>query len=116
MAQTAIIDLSHLRLFTLGDLDTEKMMLHEILTEISSEVVKMRELTTEKKWYELSRVAHKLKTTLPFIGNQELIELNQKIEHASRNETGLEEVPGEVLKFEKILPDVIKALEEAISE
>lgn len=106
-----LINLAHLRLFTMGDSDTEKMMLAEILAELKVESKKVPELVKAQMWPELARVTHKLKTTLPFIGNQELIDLNMKVEHASRSNSHLSEIPQWADQFFGLLPEVIKELE-----
>jgi HPt (histidine-containing phosphotransfer) domain-containing protein len=111
MQTTTMLNLTHLRLFTMGDVDTEKMMLAEIILELKSESNQILDLVKVQDWYSLSRVAHKLKTTLPFIGNQELIDLNQQVEHASRLGQHLEQIPAWANQFLAVLPEVIQELE-----
>jgi HPt (histidine-containing phosphotransfer) domain-containing protein len=114
MQTTSMIDLSHLRLFTMGDAETEKMMLGEIVNELMVESAQIRTLVRDANWQALARVTHKLKTTLPFIGNKELIDLNLKVEHASRNNQDHVAIPAWTDQFLALLPEVIAELESMI--
>jgi HPt (histidine-containing phosphotransfer) domain-containing protein len=105
------INLNHLRLFTMGDKDTERMMLEEIAVELKCESAKITQLVAQQDWHNLSRVAHKLKTTLPFIGNQFLIDLNKNIEENSKSGTNLDKIPSLTQEFTKTLPIVIAEIE-----
>jgi HPt (histidine-containing phosphotransfer) domain-containing protein len=111
MQTTSMINLAHLRLFTMGDVETEKMMLEEIVSELKAESTKLPALVAAQDWQMLARVTHKLKTTLPFIGNQELIDLNQQVEDASRSGQNLEQIPGLSKQFLGLLPEVVQELE-----
>jgi HPt (histidine-containing phosphotransfer) domain-containing protein len=114
MQTTTMIDLTHLRLFTMGDQSTEKMMLNEIAIELKAESSKISQLVAAQDWSQLARVAHKLKTTLPFIGHTELIALNAKVENACRNSVDIDLVPTWCSTFNSILPEVIQELEATI--
>ncbi len=115
--QTApLLDLTHLRLFTQGDEDIEKTMLIEIIRELKTETTKIPGVIAAQDWYGLSRATHKLKTTLPFIGNTKLIELNTLIEQASRTLTNLEHIPAWSEEFLSHLPQVVAELENLLQD
>jgi HPt (histidine-containing phosphotransfer) domain-containing protein len=114
MQTATLLDLTHLRLFTLGDADTEKMMLNEIAIELKSETGKLKDMIAQQDWLSLSRATHKLKTTLPFLGNQQLIKLNKEIEHASRVGSGMDKIPAWADEFFALLPRVIDQVDELI--
>ena len=111
MTESTLINLDHLRLFTMGDSETEKMMLAEIVSELKAESAKIPSLVQQQEWHSLSRVTHKLKTTLPFIGNTHLIGLNSQMETSSRNSRDLEQIPSWAKQFTDLLPEVISTLE-----
>lgn len=74
------IDLSYLDLMADGDVDMKQMMLDMLLEELPMEIDKMGELLAAKDWNELREVAHKMKSTLSFVGNNDMTEANKTIE------------------------------------
>lgn len=91
--QTNLTDLTYLRTMTDGDADMLQMMLGMLIAEIPEEMEKMNTFATTEQWHDLFQVSHKMKTTLAFIGNTEMTELNKSIEHCTRKNSDLETVP-----------------------
>lgn len=85
-------DLTYLHTMTDGDADTLQLMLGMIIEEIPEETKKMNDFADSEQWHDLFQVSHKMKTTLAFIGNAEMTELNRNIEHCTRHEKDLESV------------------------
>jgi len=85
------IDLSYLELMSDGDADMKGILLDMLLTEPSGEFKKMQELAAAQSWDELKQVSHKMKSTLPYIGFEELSETNKKIDKTlwDRQNSGL---------------------------
>jgi HPt (histidine-containing phosphotransfer) domain-containing protein len=71
------IDLRYLEKMSAGDIETKKLLLEMLIEELQSAVLEMRVLYRQKKWPELLNVSHKMKSTLAFTGNKELIEANR---------------------------------------
>jgi len=74
------IDLSYLELMSDGDADMKGILLDMLLAEPAGEFEKMQKLAAEQKWDELKQVSHKMKSTLPYIGFEELTETNKRID------------------------------------
>jgi len=74
------IDLSYLELMSDGDADMKGILLDMLLTEPVGEFDKMQKMAAEQNWNELKQVSHKMKSTLPYIGFEELTETNKKID------------------------------------
>lgn len=74
------INLEYLELMSDGDVDMKGILLDMLLTEPGGEFEKMQKLAAEKNWDELKQVSHKMKSTLPYVGFEELTETNKKID------------------------------------
>ncbi len=87
------IDLSYLELMSDGDADMKGILLDMLLTEPSGEFDKMQKLAAEQNWDELKQVSHKMKSTLPYVGFEELTETNKKIDKTlwERQNSGISE-------------------------
>ena len=96
----------------------EQTMLEMLLVEIPEEFDKMKVLHTEQAWLELSKVAHKMKSTIAFIGNEDLKNANMKIEQLTKIETKPPtsdeiQVIGSMMKeFEELLPYITGELKQ----
>lgn len=111
------IDLSYLDLMADGDVDMKQMMLDMLLEELPMEIDKMGELLTTKNWNELREVAHKMKSTLSFVGNTDMTEANKTIEDIAKKdgESGLtaaeeEKLPELVAILQSTYPNVVSEL------
>lgn len=91
--ETNLTDLTYLRSMTAGDAEMLQVMLDMLIAEIPEETNKMNTFAATQQWHDLFQVSHKMKTTLAFIGNAEMTELNKIIEHCTRNDSDLETVP-----------------------
>ncbi len=74
------INLSYLELMSDGDAQMKNILLDMLLTEPVGEFEKMQSLSAQKNWEELKQVSHKMKSTLPYIGFEELTETNKRID------------------------------------
>lgn len=87
------IDLSYLELMSDGDAEMKKLMLELLFEEPLEEIKKMQRLQLEGNWEELSSVSHKMKSTLAFVGNDTLTEVNKKIEQSAKEVIDLDKLP-----------------------
>ena len=104
------IQLDYLETMTDGDAEMLQTMLEMLITEIPDEIGKMQDCVAAKDWQELFQVSHKMKTTLSFVGNQDMINTNKTLEHCSRYEISIEEIPAMVQKLADLTPKVIEEL------
>jgi HPt (histidine-containing phosphotransfer) domain-containing protein len=87
------INLDYLEQMSDGDAEMMQTMIEMLLVEIPEEIAKMQNCTSTNDWDELFQISHKMKTTLAFIGNEEMISINRTIEHCSRHKVDLQELP-----------------------
>jgi HPt (histidine-containing phosphotransfer) domain-containing protein len=86
------LNLDYLNMMTGNDAEMMQTMLGMLAEEIPTEFEKMDSAIKNREWNDLFNISHKMKTTLAFIGNEEMIELNKDIELAARHENGLERI------------------------
>lgn len=79
------INLDYLNLMTDGDDDMKKVMIDMLFEELPEEIEKMDALQQSGNYEELKAVSHKMKSTLSFIGNDEMTEANKKIETITKD-------------------------------
>jgi len=103
-------NLEYLKLMTGGDTEMEKTMLEMLMIELPDEFEKMKALHSAGDWDQLTKVSHKMKSTLAFIGNDIMTNANARIEKLTKAKEGLELVPELMATFENSLPDVMQEL------
>jgi HPt (histidine-containing phosphotransfer) domain-containing protein len=106
------IQLDYLETMTEGDADMMQTMLEMLITEIPEEIEKMQVCVASKDWKELFELSHKMKTTLSFVGNTDMINTNKTLEHCSRFEESIAEIPAMVQKLADLTPHVIEELQQ----
>jgi HPt (histidine-containing phosphotransfer) domain-containing protein len=106
------IQLDYLETMTDGDADMMQTMLEMLITEIPEEIEKMKVCVAAKDWQELFQVSHKMKTTFSFVGNEAIINTNKTLEHCSRHEESLDEIPGLVEQIEELAIKIVEELQQ----
>ena len=102
----------YLDLMTEGDAATKKVILEMLLTELPSELAKMRALNDKEEWQTLWEVSHKMKSTLPFVGNEEMIDTNKQVEKLAKGRVQLNDIPIKLNKLEELCQKAIEELKE----
>ena len=105
------INLDYLRLMADNDDEMIQTMLGMLLEELPEEIGLIRELCQTEDWGELTRVSHKMKSTLAFVGNDAMTNANKELERTTKYNTDLHLVPSLVATLNAHLPKVIQALE-----
>ena len=110
-------NLEYLKLMSDGDQEMEKVMLEMLLDELPSEFEKMKTLHAAQEWKELSKVSHKMKSTLAFIGNADMTGANLKIEQLTKQESlpsadEVQVIGAMMEQFGEVLPEVMGELRE----
>lgn len=111
---TSLINLDYLRLMADNDEEMIQTMLAMLLEELPTEMEKIRQLAAVDNWNELTRVSHKMKSTLAFVGNSAMIDANKELERVTKYKTSLNLVPSLVATLDKCLPSVIGALQQEV--
>jgi len=113
---TTHTNLEYLRLMADGDQDMEQTMLEMLITELPDEFEKMKTHLAAGEWEDLGKVSHKMKSTLAFIGNDEMTNANKEIEQSAKHLDNLEKVPALMETFGSALPAVMDELRQTLSE
>lgn len=87
------INLDYIDLMTDGDVEMKSTMLEMLLEEIPEELGIMKECLANEQWEPLFQAAHKMKSTLAFIGNNAMTNANKQIEANARQEQNLDSIP-----------------------
>lgn len=111
-----LIDLSYLDLMADGDELLKKLMLEMLLDEFPAEIQKMQELYKLESWRELRGVSHRMKTTLSFIGNELLSDVNCQVEYVVKHQIDLENLSSLFEQINLLAPDILLQLEAAYEE
>lgn len=107
------INFEYLETMTGRDADMMNQMIKMLIDEIPTEIVKMQESVASKDWEEVFQISHKLKTTLAFIGNTDITSLNKTIEHCSRNQVEMKEIPPMVEQLSELSEPIMNELKTA---
>lgn len=87
------INLDYIDLMTDGDNDMKATMLEMLLEEMPSEIEKMKAHLVALEWEDLFKAAHKMKSTLSFIGNDSMTQANTSIEHNAKHLENIDQIP-----------------------
>lgn len=109
-----LINLDYLRLMADNDEEMVQTMLTMLLEELPEEMAKIQELAAIKDWDELTKVSHKMKSTLSFVGNDDMTAANKELERITKYKTGIEHVDSYVAKLVELFPTVMDALQKEV--
>jgi HPt (histidine-containing phosphotransfer) domain-containing protein len=109
------INLDYLRLMADNDEEMIQTMLAMLLEELPDEMGKIQELADVENWDELTRVSHKMKSTLSFVGNDAMTAANKDLERITKYKTELQLVPTLVEVLNEQLPQVMQALQKEVA-
>ncbi len=112
---TTCINLDYLRLMADNDEEMIQTMLAMLLEELPDEMGKIRVLAAEKNWDELTRISHKMKSTLAFVGNDAMTAANKDLERITKYKTDLHLASSLVEALDQHLPAVMEALEKEVT-
>lgn len=110
------INLDYLRLMADNDEEMIQTMLAMLLEELPEEMGKIRDLCQAQDWAELTRVSHKMKSTLAFVGNEEMTNANKELERITKYKTEVQFAQSLVAVLDAHLPQVMNALKKEAGE
>jgi len=108
---TTTLDLSYLELMADGDDFMKKTMIDMLIEEMPPELEKLRNSFLEQDGHEMHQVAHKMKSTLAFIGNAAMTEANATCESIGIEGTNLQRAGSHIEVLEEQAKLVIPLLE-----
>ncbi len=108
------INLEYLEILSEGDDEMTKTIIDMLVTEIPTECEKMKDCIQNKEWDELFVIAHKMKSTLSYVGNDSMISANAQIEHSTRHKQNFDIIPDKLETMLSLAPKVVEELKSAI--
>jgi HPt (histidine-containing phosphotransfer) domain-containing protein len=93
-----------------GDDEMKGEMLSMLIIEIPDEMAKMQAATKAADWEEVFQISHKFKTTLSFIGNEDMMTTNKTVEYCSRHRVDVTEIAQMVAQLAEKTPLVLNEL------
>jgi len=107
----SIIDLKSLKQLAGNDETTLQTYINLLLKNTPAELKKLEEDTQNEDWDELSKIAHKLKSTVGHMGIKKIQETIRTVENNSARKLLLEEIPQQVEEVVKYCKLGLKELE-----
>ncbi|MEM1318712.1 MAG: Hpt domain-containing protein [Bacteroidota bacterium] len=105
------INLDYMDMMSDGDESMKKVMLEMLLEELPVEIDKMNQLLGASNWEELGSVSHKMKSTLAFVGNNEMTEANKQVELIAKAQDDLGTLPSLVATLVELTPKALTELQ-----
>ncbi len=107
------INLDYLRLMAGDDEAMIQTILPMLMEELPEELGQLKALYAAEDWQELSRISHKMKSTLSFIGNKAMQDANHEIERLAKSRADFQKI-GELLALmDEHFPPVMRDMEKA---
>jgi len=109
------INLEYLEMMSDGDESMKKVMLEMLISELPEEIQKMSSHSNDSNWDELSSVSHKMKSTLAFVGNDQMTNANRDIEMITKTKGDTSKIPDLMETLESVTPKVLEELKTEIT-
>jgi len=105
-----LYDLTMIRSVSGGDPAFIKKMILLFMETVPQNVKELVEATTEKNWEQVSKMAHKLKSTVDSMGIKSIHADIRKVEAQAKAREGLEALPQMVMQVEAVISLCIRQL------
>ncbi len=87
--ETSIIDLEYLKILSKGDEVFERNMIRSFSLQMPEELDRLKSSIIEKNYEQIGSIAHNMKSTLSFMGLNQLTPLLQQIEQECKKQNGI---------------------------
>ena len=109
-ATNMLLDLSYLDMMADGDPFMKKTMLDMLVEELPTELEKLRQAFLAQDGDDLRQIAHKMKSTLAFIGHPAMTHANAALEDIGKEGSDLQRASAHLTVLELYGPQVVDAL------
>ena len=110
------INLDYLEKMAAGDPEARQEMLRMLIAELESSGPRLKMLRETQNQAELQWLCHHLKSTFPFVGNEQLANANRELEHHLRQGQILAGLAPLFLEIETLLPKALKELRQELEK
>jgi HPt (histidine-containing phosphotransfer) domain-containing protein len=111
---SSCVNLNYLRLMVGNDPATVRSILTSLVARLSIELDEVVALCEAEHWDELTLASHKLKSSLAFVGNEQMTAANDELERLAGSRSELHRAPGLVRDLAARLPSIVRAIEKEI--
>lgn len=101
------IDLSYMDLIIDGDKEMKIEMLQLLMIEPKEEIKKLWELLAMNDYDSIAKVCHKMKSTLAFVGNDTLTNINFEMNRIADSKINKEELKDLITLFETLFSKLL---------
>ena len=108
------IDLTYLRKLSNGSNEFIAQMLTLFIEQTPEALGRMEKHLEEHNWEALSKVAHKMKPSIMFVGLKEIEKEVKTVEDYASEETHVEELPGMIAHIKEVCNEALGELQEEI--
>ena len=108
------ISLDYIDKMSGGDEETKKLLLDMLINELPQAVLEMKQLFAAKKWELLRNASHKMKSTLAFVGNDQMTRANRKILETLSSSGNGNSLHQEMKTLEMLGPKVLTELQSVV--
>ena len=105
-----LTDLKYLQQMTGNDSEMMKEMIELFLLQLAELRVEMDSLVESQNWFELSRLAHKIKSSALVMGVGQMSEEMKELEHLAKEGKDTEKYPDYMARFNNMIETTKKEL------
>jgi HPt (histidine-containing phosphotransfer) domain-containing protein len=98
-----LMDLKYLQQMTGNDSQIMNEMIELFLNQLAEMRVEIELLLNEKKWFELSRLAHKIKSSALVMGAEQMSDEMKELELLSKDGKNPEKYPDYIARFNTMI-------------
>ncbi|MTI38590.1 PAS domain-containing hybrid sensor histidine kinase/response regulator [Fulvivirga lutimaris] len=112
--QTKLTNLDYLRSVCDGDLNFMNDMVQTFITNTPVAMNELQKASDKSDWEQVSKLAHKLKPSITFVGLEKAKSLVKKIEESAKEKTGTDQIPGKVNELSSLAQTALSELRVAM--
>jgi len=101
-----ITDLKYLQQMTGNDSHIMKEMIELFLNQLAEMQEEIESLLNDKKWFELSRLAHKIKSSALVMGAEQMSNDMKELELLAKDSKNTEKYPEYVARFNSMIDTI----------
>ena len=114
-AASQVIDMTYLRSLSKGDREFEKQMIISFFEQVPAELNELQMAVAQKDHERIRAVAHKMKSTVSFLGLHQLALLLVQVEQQAESKKNVADIQSKVVLIDNICQAAIKEAGELIS-
>ncbi len=111
-----ITNLTYLRSVCDGDLNFMNDMVQAFITNTPVAMNELQKASDHSDWEQVSKLAHKLKPSITFVGLEKAKSLIKKIEESAKEKTGTDQIPNKINELSSLSQKALIELRDALDK